>query len=67
MAHTTYPNRERALRQLERGRVRAQSSLYPGSTADIFAYLQSDEHREKMRRIGETVGTLFENLRKRAG
>jgi len=61
-----YPNRERALRQLRRHHEESHPSLYPGPAAEIFAYLQSDEHREKMRRLGENVGSLFAALRKSA-
>lgn len=62
MAHRPYPNRDRALRQVERGRVTSPVRQRP-SFAKAMAYLESDEHREHMRRIGVTAAEAMLNAR----
>lgn len=61
MAHRPYPNRDRSLRQLDRGRVLVQPAA-PDSVADVFAYLESEEHRQKMRDLGTRLADLFQRV-----
>ena len=69
-----YPNRDRALRQLARkARVTlgivtmpdgSEMRVFPGqSFAAWAAYLQSDEHHEKTRRIVENMAAIAKSLR----
>jgi hypothetical protein len=58
MAHHPYPNRDRSLRQLDRGRS-ASGPACPATLGDVFAYLESEEHREKMRSLGTRMADLF--------
>lgn len=62
MSHRPYPNRDRALRQVERGRLDIRPQPMP-TFAEMVVYLRSDEHREKMRRIGATVAEVFSRMK----
>lgn len=54
-----YPRIDRALAQVDRGRLPAQ----PAPTlAETFAYLRSDEHRARMRAIGVAVGDVLNRM-----
>lgn len=59
MAYRPHPNRDRALHQLARGRVVSKPQAQP-TFAEMLVYLQSDEHRQKMRRLGWTASEFLQ-------
>ncbi|MFE2486094.1 hypothetical protein ACFXGR_22890 [Streptomyces mirabilis] len=62
MAYRPYPNADRALHQVERGRLDIPPQPLP-TFAEMVVYLRSDEHREKMRQIGTTVAEVFSRMK----
>lgn len=62
MSCRPYPNRDRALRQVQRDCTQKTGTVAVGPFAAWQAHLESDEHREAMRRLGLSVSEIFENL-----
>ncbi|MGW5197385.1 hypothetical protein [Streptomyces spiralis] len=65
MPYRPHPNRERARRQVERHRPATRTQPQP-SFSELVAYLNSDEHRAKMRRIGTTMADLMRRVQESA-
>lgn len=61
MAYRPYPNRDRSRRQVERGRALSEPTATP-AFPDVFAILDSDEHRQKMRDLGTRLADLFQRV-----
>lgn len=62
MSHRPYPRRDRALHQIERGRVTPPAQRMP-TFAELTAHWDSPEHRERMRGLGVTAAEAMSNAR----